>query len=152
MRTKRLPANLNQRLQDQAKKKIDRIFRYLPCVVCLSFGKENNQTVPHHLLSKANYGSKRHIIWNLLPLCSTHHTMGTEIVTEAAGGDTQVIRNFEAWLKNTLPLHYKWYIENREDRAPHKLTLSERGQIYDDLKYLEDHRIQAEELIYESYT
>lgn len=125
------------------------IFRYLPCVVCLSFGKSNHETVPHHLLNKGNYGSKRFILLNLLPLCSTHHTMGTEIVTEAAGGDTSVIRNFLAWLKNTLPKHYEWYIENRDDRAPHKLTLGDMGEICDGLEHLAKHPEEAEKLIYE---
>ena len=141
---------MTHRLQDQAKKLLDKIFRFLPCVVCLSFNKSNYETVPHHLLNTGKYGSKRHIIWNLLPLCSEHHTMGTGIVTEAAGKDTQVIKNFEAWLKNTLPKHYQWYIENREDRAPHKLTLSELGEICDDLQYYADHKDKAEQLIYES--
>ena len=150
MRTKRKSTSATHILQDQAERLIAKIFRFLPCAVCLSFNKTNCETVPHHLLNKGNYGSKRHILWNLIPLCSNHHTMGTEIVTEAAGGDTSVIKNFEAWLKNTLPLHYKWYIENREDRAPHRLTLNERSQICDDLKYYADHPDIAEKLIYES--
>ncbi len=149
MRKKRLSISLIHRLQDKAKRLIDRIFRFLPCVVCLSFGKSNHETVPCHLLNKGNYGSKRYIILNNLPLCAEHHTNGTEISSHASGGDTQVIKNFEAWLKNTLPKHYKWFIENREDRAPHKLSLSDMGQICDDLQYLADHPNQAEELIYE---
>lgn len=136
-------------MQDRAKRLIDKIFRYLPCAVCLSSGKENNETVPHHLLNKSNYGSKRYIIWNLIPLCSEHHTMGTEIAAEAVGKDTSVVRNFEAWLKNTLPRHYRWYIKNKEDRAPHKLTLGDLGKICEELQYLADHPAKAEELIYE---
>ncbi len=135
------------RLKDQAKRYLDKIFRYLPCAVCLSSGKSNYATVPHHLLNKGNYGSKRHIIWNLVPLCSDHHTMGTEIVTH---GNTQVVKNFGAWLKNTLPQHYNWMIVNREDRAPHKLTLGEQSDINDDLQYYADHPDKAEKLIYES--
>ena len=150
MRTKRKPTTATHRLQDHAKRLIDRIFRYLPCAVCLSSGRTNCETVPHHLINKGNYGSKRFIIWNLVPLCSDHHTMGTEIATEAAGKDTQVVKNFFAWLKNTLPIHYKWYIENKEDRAPHKLTLGEMDRICDDLKDLADHPAKAEKLIYES--
>lgn len=149
MRQKRLSTSPTHRLQDQAKRLIDKIFRFLPCVVCLSFNKSNYQTVPCHLLNKGNYGSKRHIILNLVPLCSEHHTNGTEISSHAAGGDTQVIKNFEAWLKNTLPKHYQWLIENREDRAPHKLTLGELSRICDDLQHYADHPNQAEKLIYE---
>ncbi len=135
------------RLKDQAKRYLDKIFRYLPCAVCLSSSKSNCATVPHHLLNKGNYGSKRHIIWNLVPLCSDHHTMGIEIVTH---GNTQVVKNFEAWLKNTLPQHYNWLIVNREDRAPHKLTLGEQAEINDDLQYYAENPDKAEELIYES--
>lgn len=68
----------------------------------------------------------------------------------AWGSNTQVIKNFVAWLKNTLPKHYQWYIENKEDRAPHRLTLGEMGKICDDLQHLADHPDQAEQLIYES--
>ena len=135
------------RLKDQAKVLIDKIFRYLPCAVCLSSGKSKHETVPHHLLNKGNYGSKRHIIWNLVPLCSDHHTMGAEIVPH---GNTQVVKNFGAWLKNTLPRHYHWMMVNREDRAPHKLTLGEQAEINDDLQYYADHPGKAEKLIYES--
>lgn len=149
MRVKRLSTSARHRLQDQAKCLIDRIFRYSPCVVCLSFNKSNCETVPSHLLNKGNYGSKRNLIMNILPLCDEHHTKGTEISSHAFGGNTQVIRNFEAWLKNTLPIHYKWYIENRDDRAPHKLSLGELGQICDDLRHYADHPSQAEKLIYE---
>ena len=75
--------------------------------------------------------------------------MGNDIVTEAAGGDTGVIKNFVAWLKNTLPQHYNWHIINKEDRAPHKLSLGEMGGICDNLKYYADHPEAAEKLIYE---
>lgn len=150
MRNKRKQTTATHRLQDHAKRLIDRIFRFLPCAVCLSSGKSNDETVPHHLLNKGNYGSKRFVIWNLVPLCSEHHTMGDEIVTEAAGSNTSVVKNFLAWLKNTLPRHYEWYLENKEDRAPHKLTLGDLGQICDDLQDLVDHPEKAEKLIYES--
>ena len=115
MRKKRIPTNAIQRLQDKAKRLLNKIFRFLPCVVCLSFGKSNHETVPCHLLNKGMYGSKRNIIWNNLPMCSEHHTNGTEISSHAPGGDTSVIKNFYAWLKNTMPNHYLWYIENKED-------------------------------------
>jgi len=117
--------------------------------VCLSFGRSNVKTVPCHLLNKGNYGSKRYIIWNQLPMCAFHHTNGTEISSHAPGGDTQVIKNFYAWLKNTLPEHYKWYIENKEDRAPHKLSSGDMGEICDYLQHLADHPEEAEKLIYE---
>lgn len=149
MRNKRIPTNATHRLADKAKRLLDKIFRFLPCVVCLSFGKSNYETVPCHLLNKGMYGSKRHIIWNQLPLCSEHHTNGTEISSHAPGGDTSVIKNFYAWLKNTLPVHYKWYIENKEDRTPHKLSLGELSEICEELQHLADHPDQAEELIYE---
>ena len=149
MRKKRLSTSATHRLQDKAKKLLDKIFRYLPCVVCLSFNKHNPETVPCHLLNKGLYGSKRHIIWNQLPMCSEHHTNGTEISSHAPGGNTEVVKNFVAWLKNTLPKHYLWYIENKEDRAPHKLSLGEMGEICDDLQYYADHPEKAEELIYE---
>ena len=150
MRKKRLSTSARHRLQDKAKRLIDKIFRFLPCPVCLSFNKENHETVPCHLLNKGNYGSKRNIIWNNLPMCSEHHTNGTEISSHAPGGDTKVIKNFYAWLKNTLPQHYKWYIENKEDRAPHKLTLGDLSGICDDLQYYADHPEAAEKIIYET--
>jgi hypothetical protein len=73
--------------------------------------------------------------------------MGDDIVTH---GSTQVVKNFEAWLRNTLPQHYNWYIVNKEDRAPHRLTLGEQSDINDDLEYYADHRDKTEKLIYES--
>ena len=149
MRKKRLSTSAIHKLQDKAKRLIDRIFRFLPCVVCLSFGKNNYETVPSHLLNKGNYGSKRYTILNNLPLCSEHHTDGTKISSHAPGADTSVIKNFYAWLKNTLPKHHEWYIENKEDRAPHKLTLGDYGEICEELQYLADHSEKAEELIYE---
>lgn len=150
MRTRRKATSKAHVLQDQAKRLIDRIFRFLPCAVCLSMGKTNCETIPHHLLNKGLYGHLRHSIWNLLPLCSEHHTMGDKIVTEAAGGDTQVIKNFIAWLKNTLPRHYNWYIIQKADRAPHKLTLGDQSEICDDLKHYAENPDKAEKLIYES--
>lgn len=149
MRNKRIPTNAAQRLQDKAKRLINKIFRFLPCAVCLSFGKSNYETVPCHLLNKGLYGSKRYKILNLLPLCSEHHTNGTEISSHAWGANTSVIKNFTAWLKNTLPLHYKWYIENKEDRAPHKLSLGDLSEICNDLQYYAENPDKAEELIYE---
>ena len=149
MRKKRLSTSPIHKLQDQATKLIAKTFRFLPCVVCLSFNKHNYETVPHHLLNEGLYGSKRWTMWNLLPLCSEHHTMGTEIVTEAAGRDTGVIKNFMAWLKNTLPEHYNWYVSNKDDRAPHKLTLGDMGEICSGLQYCADHPGEAEILIYE---
>lgn len=95
------------------------------------------------------YGSKRWDIWNLLPLCSDHHTMGTEIASHAQGGNTQVIKNFHAWLQNTLPEHYNWYVANKEDRAPHHLSLGDMGDICEGLEYYALHPEKVEELIYE---
>ena len=149
MRLKRLPATERHRFEDRAKQLINRIFRFLPCAVCLSLGRENCETVPGHLLNKGMYGSKRHVIMNNLPLCSEHHTDGTEISSHAPGGDTGVIKNFYAWLKNTLPEHYNWYMANKDDRAPHKLSLDDLGEICDDLQFYADHPEKAEELIYE---
>ncbi len=137
------------RLQDQATRYLAKIFRFLPCAVCLSFGKTNCETVPAHLLNKGSYGSKKWDIWNQIPLCAEHHTNGTEISSHAPGGDTGVIKNFVAWLQNTLPQHYNWYIINKEDRAPHKLTAGAMSGICDDLKHYADHPEAAEKLIYE---
>jgi hypothetical protein len=75
--------------------------------------------------------------------------MGDEIVTEAAGGDTSVIKNFIAWLKNTLPLHYKWYVANKDDRAPHKLSLGDMQDLCEGLEHYALHSEKAEDLIYE---
>lgn len=152
MRHKRLSTSPIHRLQDQAKRLIDRIFRYLPCVVCLSLGRKGERTfrtIPGHILNKGMYAHLRCIVMNLLPVCDEHHTKGKAISMHAWGSDTSVIKNFEAWLKNTLPLHYKWMVDNREDRAPHKLTLGDWSEICDDLEHLADHPVQAENLIYE---
>lgn len=149
MRHKRLSTSKIHRLQDQAKQYLAKIFRYRPCAVCLSFGKKNYETIPAHLLNKGSYGSKKWDIWNLVPLCSKHHTDGTEISSHAPGGDTGVIKNFVAWLQNTLPEHYNWYIINKEDRAPHKLSLGDMGEICGRLQHYADHPEAAEKLIYE---
>lgn len=149
MRKKRIPTNAIHRLQDRAERFLAKIFRFLPCVVCLTFNKHNYKTVPCHLLNKGNYGSKRWDIWNILPLCAEHHTNGTEISNHAPGGDTRVIKNFYAWLKNTLTQHYNWYVINKEDRAPHKLSLGDMQEICDGLEHYALHSEAAEELIYE---
>ena len=153
MRVKRKSTTAALRLQDQADGLIKRIFRYLPCVVCLSMGRRGekiHQTCPGHILNKGMYGHLRNIIWNLLPVCDEHHTKGKAISMHAWGSNTQVIKNFNAWLKNTLPIHYQWYLDNKEDKAPHKLSLGERSQICDDLKYYADNSDKAETLIYET--
>jgi len=95
------------------------------------------------------FGHLRYVLMNLLPMCDEHHTKGKAISMHAWGADTKVIANFNAWLKHTLPLHYQGYIENKEDRTPHRLTLSELAEICEDLQYLADHPEQAEKLIYE---
>ena len=149
MRNRRLSTSAIHRLQDRATALRAKIFRFLPCAVCLSFNKRNYETVPAHLLNSGNYGSKKWDIWNLLPLCSKHHTDGTEISSHAPGGDTQVIKNFHAWLKNTLPQHYNWYVLNKDDRAPHKLSLGDMGEICNGLEYYAENPEAAEKLIYE---
>jgi hypothetical protein len=88
-------------------------------------------------------------MWNQLPLCSKHHTDGTEISSHAPGGDTGVIKNFYAWLKNTLPEHYNRYVFNKEDRTPHKLSLGDMQEICEELEYLAGNSEAAEKLIYE---
>lgn len=149
MRKKRKSTSPIHRLQDKAKSLIAKIFRFLPCAVCLSFGKTNHETVPAHLLNSGSYGSKKWDMWNLLPLCSKHHTDGTEISSHAPGGDTGVIKNFYAWLRNTLPRHYNWYVINKEDRAPHKLSLGDMQELCEGLEHYALHSEKAEDLIYE---
>lgn len=152
MRNKRIPANATQRLQDRAKRLIDKIFRHLPCVVCLSLGRSGeriHRTIPAHILNKGMFNHLRYVLMNLLPMCDEHHTKGKAISMHAWGADTTVIANFNAWLKNTLPIHYKWYIENKDDRAPHKLSLGDLDRICEDLQYAADHPGKAEKLIYE---
>ena len=136
-------------MQDKATGLVAKIFRFRACAVSLSFGKTNYETVPCHLLNKGSYGSKKWDIWNLLPLCSEYHTDGTVISSHAPGGDTRVIKNFYAWLKNTLPEHYNWYVINKEDRAPHKLILGDYQAICENLQYYADNPDAAEKLIYE---
>lgn len=149
MRNKRKSTSKIHRMQDKATSLIAKIFRFQPCAVCLSFGKTNCETVPCHLLNKGSYGSKKWDMWNLFPGCSEHHTDGKEISSHAPGGDTQVIKNFYAWLKNTLPEHYNWYIANKEDRAPHKLSLGDMQEICEGLEYYAGNTEAAEKLIYE---
>lgn len=153
MRTKRIPQNAIHRLQDQAKRLIDRIFRFLPCVVCLSMGRRGeriHRTVPCHILNKGMYNHLRYIVMNQLPMCDEHHTKGKDISMHAWGGDTSVIRNFTAWLKNTLPRHYEFYIKEKNDRAPHRLSLGDISDICEELQFLKDNPVAAEKLIYES--
>lgn len=114
------------------------IFKNLHCPMCRVNGDHNTNTVPHHILNKGFYDRLRFILWNLLPLCMFHHRWAHEHMAE-----------FINWLLDNLPMHYRYYLSERDKRKPVRQTVESLTIIVEELQYYADHSFEAEQVIYE---
>lgn len=126
-------------LVNKATKLRGEIFTNLHCSMCWENGDHNINTVPHHILNKGNYDRLRFVIMNLIPLCSYHHIL-------FAHDCEQEFRN---WLLDNLPRHYRYYLNERDNRKPVRQTVESLTKIVADLQYYADHPLEAEQVIYE---
>ncbi|MBN1807209.1 MAG: hypothetical protein JW837_18325 [Sedimentisphaerales bacterium] len=127
-------------LEKDARRLIKIIFRYLPCVVCrIELDEVNNRTVPHHLLDKGMYEKLRFEIWNLLPLCRSHHEWP----------HSNKKQEFLNWLLDNLPEHYRYYKNEKPKKSPFKPSEEQIVAIVERLEDLAGDPAMAERIIYE---
>lgn len=129
---------LMKALEHRAKKLVILIFNKLPCPMCRDNDEENCNTVPHHVLNKGMYNHLRYKIRNLLPLCLAHHRLAHD-----KAGD------FLSWLQDRLPDHYRYRLNEKDNKEPVRRTAADLQDDIDDLQYYYDHLLEAERLIYE---
>ena len=114
------------------------IFKGLRCALCTE-ADWDLPTVPHHILNKGNYDCLRFEIWNIFPLCIYHHD------------DAHKEKHLFYWnLQDVYPRHYRYYVNEKDNRTPVKQTVESLTKIVADLQYYVDHPDEAEQVIYES--
>ena len=124
-------------LVENAAKLRSEIFRDRRCALCpqIDWGLP---TAPHHILSKGSYDRLRFEIWNLLPLCVLHH--------DYAHAEQYLFK----WnLQDVYPRHYRYYLNEKDNRTPVQQTVESLTKIVEDLQYYADHPLEAEQVIYE---
>jgi hypothetical protein len=70
----------------------------------------------HHLLPKSRYACFRGNRSNLVRLCPTHHTFGSEC--SAHSTCFRAVERFIEWLKLNKPEQYQWVKDNENNRLP----------------------------------
>lgn len=146
MRYKRKPDSLIKQLKEQADTMLLSIFRYQPCYVCKTVKFSGfKSTVRHHLIKQSQDGRLKYNIWNIIPLCTSHHQGNDEI---AAHGSISAMEAFDEWFKTYLTLHYNWMCENRNAPA-RKIDIDDMEEIIADLQTIINNNT-AEKIIYET--
>lgn len=130
-------------LKKTAERLLPRIFRRLPCVVCLFLdNKRNNKTHPHHLIRRGCNIYHKYRIQNQIPLCDDHHIFNDYI---SAHGKK---KGFDGFLKEYLPIHYKYMTGN--NHRFQKMTIYDWEKLVEELQFYADNKFEAEKLIYET--
>lgn len=149
------PPNTTQVLKAEAKRLIDKIFRYKPCVIHYKQGefacrqsRYRRKVEKHHLIPKGQSVRFKFNIWNIIPICEDSHRTGEEMAAHPYGSNTEAEEKFWEWLKENLPLHWAWYQEHK-DEPPRTLYLADWDGICDELRYYANHSYEAEQIIYE---
>jgi hypothetical protein len=126
-------------LVKKAAKLRGQIFKGIPCALCIV----KNQDVvvsddPHHILRTGKYDRLRFVMMNIMPVCRTHHIWI---------GENEL--SFIHWLLDHYPRHYRYYLNEKDNRAPVQQTVESLTKIVADLQYYADHPLEAEQVIYE---
>lgn len=106
----------SQKWRDKGDDLLTAYFRGQPCAVCGT----TKGVCGHHLLPKSRYACFRFCLDNLLPLCPSHHTMGTDLA--AHNQSTVVVGRFIQFMQENMPSRWQWAEEHALDHSPHKIN------------------------------
>ena len=87
----------NVRWRDKGDKLLREYSKGQRCAVC----NTDQHVCLHHLLPKSRFGRYRFELWNLIPLCPTHHTMGSHL--SAHNENLLCVERFWQFLKERYP-------------------------------------------------
>lgn len=137
------PENTTKRLKEEAKKLTDRIFSHKYCVVHFKNSRKfiSYKIEKHHLIKQGQSTRYKFNIRNILPVCDDKHRRDKLSAHENE-------EKFLLWVKDNLPLHWKWFEEHRYEKTTH-INYAEWFGICDDLRYYLNHPGEAERIIYE---